>query len=556
MELMKKLFFVVLLCFSLLGMLVFSFNQVQADTVTTSVVVGNTAPSLTAGPAESTASDDTTPTNVGDSITFEATATDSNNEDYYLIVCKTNAVTATNGGAPTCDVAQWCVSSATNSGSQATCDYTVTTGETLESYDWYAFVCDGNSSSATCSSSDQGSGSTGSPFKVNHAPTFNVVSNDGPKNPGESVTWSTNALTIDADTSGSADTVKLIVCKTAGISGGDCDGGASDRWCQSSLVANNPSCSYTLPSPNTSGSNDAYVYVVDNHNFASTDALNGSQSDFTVSNTNPVVSNVVINSGSDINLNESTTFNVVVTADVTDTNGCGGGEITGVVADLYRSGTTATGCDTNGEDDYDNCYAVESCSETSCTGSGASYSCTIAVQYHADPTDTNTEYPTENWLATVTADDQSAGSGSFESSAGVEMNSLTAMDVGASIDYGTLSVGTNTGNLAETLTVTATGNVGVDNQLSGTDMTDGGESIGVAQQKYDLSAVLYSLATALSTSATEVETNVGKTTAAGTTTTPATGDIYWGIEIPGGTVAGSYAGTNTVTVVKGEVAGW
>ena len=76
--------------------------DVNADTVTTAVTVGNTAPYITAGPIENPASTVASPTNVGSNTTWEATAKDNNAEDYYLIICSSNAVSPTNGDAPTC----------------------------------------------------------------------------------------------------------------------------------------------------------------------------------------------------------------------------------------------------------------------------------------------------------------------------------------------------------------------------------------------------------------------------------------------------------------------
>lgn len=235
---------------------------IKAETVTTNVTVGNTAPTFTAGPAENPVSSATTPTNVGSDVTFEATANDANGENYYLAICKTDAVTAVNGGAPTCDGGAWCVSSATASDAEATCSYTALQGD-VESNDWYAFVCDG-SAAAACSTSSQGSGDSGSPFKVNHAPIFNTISNDAPQDPGSAVTWSTNISTDDPDTDTTADTVKLLVCATEGITGDACNG---TELCNSGFVASNPSCSYTPPVPTADNTYNAYVYLVDNHNF-------------------------------------------------------------------------------------------------------------------------------------------------------------------------------------------------------------------------------------------------------------------------------------------------
>ena len=54
--------------------------KAEADSASTSAQVQNVVPSFTAGPAESTASTATAPTNVGGNITFQATATDANSD--------------------------------------------------------------------------------------------------------------------------------------------------------------------------------------------------------------------------------------------------------------------------------------------------------------------------------------------------------------------------------------------------------------------------------------------------------------------------------------------
>ena len=57
-----------------------------------------------------------------------------------------------------------------------------------------------------------------------------------------------------------------------------------------------------------------------------------------------------------------------------------------------------------------------------------------------------------------------------------------------------------------------------------------------------------------STTDQELEINVQKTTS---TSTPATGITYWGIEIPGTiTLSGDYTGRNTFIAVVGESANW
>ena len=111
----------------------------------------NNAPTISSGPAENPASTSTSPTNVGSDVTFQATAIDGDGDNYYLAICKTNAITANNNAPPTCTGGSWCVSGSTASASQASCATT-----TLAAWDtsnpWYAFVCDYHASDSKCSS--------------------------------------------------------------------------------------------------------------------------------------------------------------------------------------------------------------------------------------------------------------------------------------------------------------------------------------------------------------------------------------------------------------------
>ena len=125
--------------------------------------VPNTAPTITSGPSDSGSSSNY-PTISGNNVVFTATAIDSDSDNYYLAICKTDSITANNESAPTCDGGNWCISTSTASESQATCSYTTSAGD-LGSQDWYAFVCDHNASSE-CSVSNQSSGDNGSPFAV------------------------------------------------------------------------------------------------------------------------------------------------------------------------------------------------------------------------------------------------------------------------------------------------------------------------------------------------------------------------------------------------------
>lgn len=551
----KTAFFFLFLLFFFLLIKIF---YVSADTVTTSVTVGNSTPVFTVEPYEDPASTASAPTHVGSQITWRTTATDSNGDDYYLIVCSTDSVTPGIGGAPTCGATTWCTSSATASGSATSCQHTAAQ-EDAYSNNWYAFVCDKLSSGAACSSASQGSGDSGSPFYVNHPPTFTNVSNNSPQNPGGKITWTTTASDSDSNQK-----VKLLVCKTAGITGGACSGGS---WCTSDFVLSNPTCDYNISNPAPAGNHNAYVYVIDEFNtpaITGDSSVQGNAVGFSINNVAPIVSNVTINGGNDITLNAGTTTNVTLTATVTDSNGCE--DIDAVKGYAYRSGITYTGCDTSGEANANYCYPEISCavvdSGNTCTGptdASADYTCSVSLQYYADPTDTDTKFSGDTWLSTIKAIDNGTAVHSTQVSTGVILNTLLAYEITGSISYDSLGVGEGNTLLNKTITTTPRGNTGLNQEHSGTDMCtnypicSGGTPIPVAKQKYALVAsTSYASGIALSTTPADVLIKVLKPTSG----SPTTKSTWWGIEIPEGTLAGSYHGENTITAVKSDPTDW
>ena len=195
--------------------------------------------------------------------------------------------------------------------------------------------------------------------------------------------------------------------------------------------------------------------------------------------------------------------------------------------------------------------------------------CTYNLWFVADPTDgtaTSTEYSTENWLASVqVSDDNFATSTLTETQTGNEMTSFLSFNVStATIPYGSLEPGQDTGTLNVTTTIQATGNVGLDESLYGDDMCPtfptcfgaATNTIAIANQEFATSSLAYGSGTDLtaSTSPSELEINVNKTVA---TATLATGDTLWGIAVPGTiTLAGDYTGQNTILGIVGESSDW
>ncbi len=154
------------------------------------VILYNTAPSFSVVPTESS-----DPVNQGNSVTFSATATDPDSSTWYLAVCKTNAVTASN--PPVCATNQtYCVSSSpANSGSANTCSW-VADGSGAQN--WYAFACDTDSGNRLCSSAD----TTNSPITVNTSSLTFVVSSENfsTLTPGSPV-FATTTLSVNTNNS-------------------------------------------------------------------------------------------------------------------------------------------------------------------------------------------------------------------------------------------------------------------------------------------------------------------------------------------------------------------
>jgi len=258
---------------------------------------------------------------------------------------------------------------------------------------------------------------------------------------------------------------------------------------------------------------------------------------------------------------------------VVDNNSCqnisSGNEISSAVTHVRMSELIQTSCDGDVDDDNNSCYANAqtgtdgSCIQTgSCGGTSDTdieWTCTFPLQYHADSTVTGTPKVSYNWIAAIKAtDDDTEDTGLIDSTTySNEMDKFMAYDLTtASIAYGT--VAPNNDSSEKTTTVEATGNVGLDENLSGgisngkgmcTDYpTCSGSYINTVQQVYNLtSAQGWAAGTALSYTAAETELNCDKTTITGT---PATANTYWYLRIPAGQAAGSYTGQN---IIEGKV---
>ncbi|MCA9379370.1 DUF2341 domain-containing protein [Candidatus Dojkabacteria bacterium] len=261
-------------------------------------------------------------------------------------------------------------------------------------------------------------------------------------------------------------------------------------------------------------------------------------------NGDPVVSSVSLNAGSSIDLTENDTTLIQLTATVTDVNGYG--DIASVTGRAYRSGVAGgEGCTL----DDNNCYEESSSSLTSCAGNSCTATLSFYIQFHADPTDSGT-YSAEYWLGWLEATDTTTLTGSgYSPSSLTDVNSLIAMSTTSSINYGSLSPGTDSGASNQTVVITNTGNVAIDMDASGSALctdypTCSGSQIAVSYQEYSLSPFTYGAGTALSGTPTAVQISLAKPTVAPSVSTINT---YWGIGIPSPLASGSYSGANTLT---------
>lgn len=564
---------------------------------TTTVTVLNTPPQWTVDAQETPGSSTTTPTNSGSAVTWTARATDSNAESYYLLICSNgNVPTANVAAAPTCGsgAIRWAVSAFTASAATSTAA-TTTRESMVESNAWFAWVCDTVAVNPRCNALvKQGTGSRASPFYVNHRPVFTAFWDNSPALPGATVTF--RATSTDSDVVTVVDTVKLFVCST-NVFNTTTDTCTATTLATSTFAASNPAGTYIIPIPTQDQNYGAYGFIIDVHGHEASGGSQGSNSILTVNNATPSVgaAQITLNNGQNIILTQeagqTTGFGLQYVA--TDNNSCqnaaAGNEIVDYVVSVYRSGIGSTTCNgLAGSYNANNCYpsAVATttwnlgctASTTSCGGAADTtqiWNCTFPLWYIADPTDggaTNTPFFAQNWRAAVSAvDNNFATSSHTQSSIGQELLSFLSLTLNtAAIPYGALEPGQRTDPLVATTTISATGNVGLDELLTGKSMctnfsnavacrNSATSTIADFNQVFATSSVSYAFATSAgrtisSTTQKELEVNVRKSTS---TSLYATGRTYWGIRVPITiTLAGSYTGNNTIYGKVGEPAQW
>ncbi len=205
--------------------------------------------------------------------------------------------------------------------------------------------------------------------------------------------------------------------------------------------------------------------------------------------------------------------------------------------------------------DKNDCYIITTCDTNYTDGDDTqiSYNCEVPLAYWTDATDTSSDYASDTWTSYVVASDLAAAQGTL--SATIEINSLLALNLPDTIDYGTRSLGEISSSTTNVLTtITQRGNIKADVELSGTAMTCTGlGAIPATAQTWALTDIGHAGGTALSTTAASAARNIDLRTSE---SSELSANLYWNIAIPATGVKGTCTGSNTIAVIAQTTAAW
>jgi len=192
-------------------------------------------------------------------------------------------------------------------------------------------------------------------------------------------------------------------------------------------------------------------------------------------------------------------------------------------------------------DDNNLHYTNYSCAlETNISLYTVTVNCSFTVEYYANPS---------NWTCKIYANDSTANSAS-NSTDNITINTLRALDAEANINFGALAPGVTSASDVNN-TVTNCGNVALDLNLNGTNLTNVSASVANITVSYVKYNVTYPGSdytvnmTSLSASSIYANFSLVKRT-----TTTSTNKTYWKIAIPSSIENLIYSGTITFTAVE------
>ena len=272
---------------------------------------------------------------------------------------------------------------------------------------------------------------------------------------------------------------------------------------------------------------------------------------------------------SDLDLTTFTTTTIFVSGTITDSNGCTDVTVDGTVGvAVVRTSEFANciGAPPAAVDDL-NCYFATipsyqpafggepTCSFSDCTGDSdttMTYECVLDIEHFADATDVGStpDFSGEEWTVRVDVLDTPPPTGSFVTvTTTFEMNTLTAIDIGVDpeINYGTLTLAATSSPI--TLAVNNAGNdASLGLEIAGTVMTCDIGTMAVGQQKFSSSSEDYE---DMPLTLSGVNQNIGLTVyKQQVSTTLATSNTYWALQVPTTGVAGACTGTVTISAIS------
>lgn len=266
--------------------------------------------------------------------------------------------------------------------------------------------------------------------------------------------------------------------------------------------------------------------------------------------TPPIASNVTVNGGTGVvSLSSDTATSVPVTATLIDTGGCS--EISGATIQLYRSDLGSSG----GDDENYRKTGTCSINAGSCSGDGdtsATISCSVDLQYYADPTDATSVNASTNWTASIIPADTTPGSPSTQT---FEVNSLAAIRTINSLNFGTLGLNQDTGATNQSANIVNTGNENIDVAVHAYGSSPGDNRamtcvsgfIPVQRMKYNVSTgfTYSSGGNQMSSTPIELDVDIPQRTAAETSI-----PIRFGLQIPASGVGATCSGTVVFTAIS------
>lgn len=249
-----------------------------------------------------------------------------------------------------------------------------------------------------------------------------------------------------------------------------------------------------------------------------------------------------------ISLTENSTVTAYIWGRATDTDTCEQIDATtNYLGKFYRSDVTQ-----NCSADNNNCYTLGGFTIDECTPGGqdvqARYQGQVSLEYYADPTDPGSPASGFNWVAFVRVTDDI--NLSAEQTTTTELNSLVALDVTASVNYGTVVLG-GTSN-EQLLTMTNTGNRAMDAVVSANqDLACATGSVPAGNVKYALTGGFSYDTQGTAITVAPTTTNVNNSTAQRTNDASSSQtNVYLRLRMPEQGIAGTC--TNTLTFTAQE----